>query len=999
LTKSILNGAVASGVMIFMLAGSAAAQTGGQGQASQPTTSSPQGAVPPSVSPDNSVAPPPADNVPTATGPSPTPGATDQGATETGDDIVVTGFRRSLAEGLALKREAVGVRDSIVAEDIGKFPEANVADSLQRIPGVILSRDGASNEGQRISIRGLSSDFTVTTINMAPVRTTSALDAGGSSRNFNYDVFPSELFGRVDVYKTPLANLEEGGIGGNVDLQTPRPFDSKGRVIRYTGQANYNTQSKQWGPRGSLLLSDTVGNFGALLGVAYSRTVNERSGFQSTGGYNSSVIGSRRYRGESNLVGPFEFQLDLDNPRANFGGLTRAQVANGLLPRFYRVFASDNDRARLGLVGSLQYKTDRLDVSVDGIYSKLKDIGNEYTWGVAVRNSRTVAGTTNAAGQGTNSGIIPLGVQLDQYNNLYGTFANTNIVTESFYRTSETEFRYGIVRAAYDVTDRLKISAQGNLSDSRAYKEGNRIASNIYGATTTFDPTGNVTYPTITSTTDPTNPRNYVVPTLGFTRDDEIDKQRTARAMADWRLVDDDVRLFTLRLGGSYVSTVKQIERRDGSTIAATRALPGGGTFRTIDVFANMNPTIPIGPLRNGGNSGFPSQFATFPRSFVEGTLDAHGTNIAAPVQLNGAFTAEEQVSTGFFEVDFKTPLLGSELRGNVGLRYSDTRTIVDNFVANGRGGFNPANRRGGYDNFLPSASIAFDLRRNLTLRASAGQTITRNALSTIAGSTLIANPFNADVTQGNPDLRPQQAAQYDAVAEWYFAPGALLSVGVFKKDITDRPFAVQDFVTFGSLGVPATVFNAVSLGFPNGVIPNDFLIRRTIIVNQDKLKLKGLEVAYQQNFTFLPQPFDGLGVTSSFTLIDQQGTDFVSSSGKRVAIQTVPDYSYSITGFYEKGPFSLRGSWNYRAKTGQSNVNQGNDQIPYTAPQGFLDATASFRLNDYIEFRVDALNITNTNVYTYYENPDQPDGNGRSRRDNSFFNGTTISFGVRGKF
>ncbi|KQU56152.1 TonB-dependent receptor-like protein [Sphingomonas sp. Leaf339] len=937
--------------------------------------------------------------MPTATGSS--SGPTTE---EAGEDIVVTGFRRSLAEGLELKREAVGVRDSIVAEDIGKFPEANVADSLQRIPGVILSRDGASNEGQRISIRGLGSDFTVTTINMAPVRTTSSLDAGGSSRNFNYDVFPSELFGRVDVYKTPLANLEEGGIGGNVDLQTPRPFDSKGRVIRYTAQANYNTQSKQWGPRGSLLLSDTVGNFGALLGVAYSRTVNERSGFQSTGGYNSSVIGSGGYRTPAGQtrppVGPFEFQLDTNNPRANLGGLTAAQVNNGLLPRFYRVFASDNDRERLGLVGSLQYKSDRLDVSVDGIYSHLKDIGNEYTWGVAVRNSRTTATTTDLPGRGTNSGIIPLGVQLDEYNNLYGTFGNTNIVTESLYRTSETKFRYGIVRAAYDVTNRLKVSAQGNLSDSRAYKEGNRIASNIYGATTTFDPTGNVTYPTITSTTDPTNPRNYTVPTLGFTRDDEIDKQRTARALADWRLVDEDDRLFTLRLGGSYVSTVKEIQRRDGSNIAASRALPGGGTFRTIDVFANMNSTIPIGPLRNGGNSGFPSQFATFPRSFVEGTLDAHGSNIAAPIQLNGAFRAEEQVSTGFFEVDFKMPLLGSELRGNAGLRYSDTKTVVDNFVANGRGGFDPANRRGGYDNWLPSASLAFDVRQNITLRASAGQTITRNALSTIAGSTLIPNPFNADVTVGNPDLRPQLASQYDAVAEWYFAPGALLSVGVFKKDITDQPFAVQDFVSFGSLGVPASVFNAISLGFPNGVIPADFQIRRTIIINQNQLKLKGLEVAYQQNFTFLPKPFDGLGVTSSFTLIDQQGADFVSlASGKRTSIQTVPDYSYSITGFYEKGPLSIRGSYNYRAKTGQSNVNTGNDQIPYTAPQGFLDGTVSFRLNDYVEFRVDALNLTNTNVYTYYDNPDQPSGNGKSRRDNSFFNGTTISFGVRGKF
>src|SRR5687768_17190834 len=226
------------------------------------------------------------------------PAGEDQTGAETYlEEVVVSGFRASLQEGIELKREAVGVRDSIVAEDIGKFPEQNVAESLQRIPGVFLSRDGASNEGQRISIRGLGSQYSLTTINGAPVRTTSAQNVGSSTRDFNFDVFPSELFGRVDIYKTPQASLEEGGIGGNVDLQTPRPFDSDERVIRYGGAYNYNSQSEEWTPRGSMLVSDTWGNFGALLGVAYAKNINERSGFQSTGGYNNHVLGQRPYLG------------------------------------------------------------------------------------------------------------------------------------------------------------------------------------------------------------------------------------------------------------------------------------------------------------------------------------------------------------------------------------------------------------------------------------------------------------------------------------------------------------------------------------------------------------------------------------------------------------------------------------------------------------------------------------------------------------------------------
>ena len=955
--------------------------------------------------------------VPAATQEAPAPEAQDEAGTA--DDIVVTGFRGSLNKAVELKRESISFRDSIVAEDIGKFPEANVADSLQRIPGVILSRDGASNEGQRISIRGLGSDFTVTTINGAPVRTTSAQNVGSSSRDFNYDVFPSELFGRVDVYKSPLANLEEGGIGGVIDLQTPRPFDNNERVIRYTAQANYNTQSKEWRPRGSLLLSDTWGNFGALFGVAYAKNVNERSGFQSTGGgtsgYNSSALGRRPYYATAanpvlpNTSGPFNFELNLDSPLANLGGLTRSQVENGYLPRFYRIYASNTERERLGFVGSLQYKSDRFEASIDGIFSELTDRTDEFTFGVPVRNSRTVAGTTSAPGTGTNSGLIPLDVHLDEYNNLYGTFGNSSILTESFYRDTKTRFKYGIVRAAYAVTDTMKLSAQANLSESKAVYSENRIVSNIFGITTTFDPTGNVTYPTISSPVDFTNTANYRSPSLGFAINDELDKEKTARAVLDWTPIDSGDQLLSLKLGGSYVSTTKRVQRQDGSSIANTRPIPQGGTFATnpTGVFANMDPFVQFGELANGGNAGYPSQFATFSRDFVMNVLDANGANRAATPALNQAFTAEEIVKSAFFETSFKIPVAGHPLRINWGLRFSDTRTLINNYQTGPGGvGFVPAEREGGYQNFLPSANLTFDITPKFVLRASAGQTITRGSLATIAAGTRVPNIFNPAVTVGNPDLRPQLATTYDAALEWYFAPGGLLSAGVFQKNIVDRPFSIVERVPFGTLGIPSNLFNCASLGagacppaLGGSTIDPNFLFDRTITVNQSELKLKGLELAYQQNFTFLPKPFDGLGVTSSFTLIDQQGDDFVLRNGDRISMQGVPDYAYSVTAFYEKGPLSIRGSYNYRAKTGQNSQNTGNDQVPYLAPQGFLDGTISYKLNDLFELRIDALNITNENVYFYYENPTQPDGNGQSRRDNSYFNGTTISFGIRGRF
>lgn len=919
------------------------------------------------------------------------------------EEVVVTGFRQSLQQGIDLKREAVGVRDSIVAEDIGKFPEQNVAESLQRIPGVFLSRDGASNEGQRISIRGLGSQYSVTTINGAPVRTTSSQNVGSSTRDFNFDVFPSELFGRVDIYKTPQASLEEGGIAGNVDLQTPRPFDSSERVIRYGSAANFNSQSEEWTPRGNFLVSDTWGNFGALLGVAYAKNISERSGFQSTGGYNTSALGSRPYAGPvpPNTFGPFQFQLDFNDPRVNLGGLTRQQVENAYLPRFYRVFTSNNERERLGTVTSLQFKNDRLDISLDGIFSDLEDSPDEFTFGVAVRNSRTAPGTTSPPGQGSNNGLVPVDVRIDQYNNLYGTFANASYLGESFFRNSRTKFEYGILRGAYDLTDTLKLSAQLNASESSARYSENRILYNIFGVQSTFDPTGDVTYPTISTPVDITNPRNYSAPGLGFALNREIDRQGTGRMQLDWDAGEWGGVNWTTLVGLSRVSTTKKISRQDGSSIASTQTLPTGGTFATLDVFSYMNPYIQYGRLDDGGNAGYPSQFATFPRSFVMDFLNANGANSAAPVRLNQAFKAEEVVTSAYFEVNGDTEIAGHGLRGNIGVRYSDTETIINNFLSIGNGQFAPAKREGGYDNWLPSMSLAFDITPDLVARASAGKTITRAALSNIASGTLVPNIFNADITVGNPNLEPQVSIQFDAGLEWYFAEGGLLSGGFFKKKLEGTATAVIDQVTLGSTGLPDSAFNALALGFPGGDIPDAFLLNRTTYINQGTIDLSGIELAYQQTFNFLPAPFDGLGTILSYTKIDTEGNSFVTTEGRGISVAVVPEESYSLTGYYEKGPFAVRASYNYRGETGilGNTTNTSNDQIPQQSELGYLDASISYRLSDALEFRLDALNLTNENTYLYYEDPDGASGNGRSRRDNSFFNGRTFSFGVRGGF
>lgn len=911
---------------------------------------------------------------------------------DTVDEVVVTGFRSSLQKSLNLKRDAIVVRDSIVAEDIGKFPEANVAEALQRIPGVYLSRDGASNEGQRISIRGLGSDYNVTTINGAPVRATSSSNVGGSSRDFNYDVFASELFGRVDFYKTPLAELEEGGIGGVVDLQTPRPFDSPGRHIRYQVVGSYNDKSKHLDPAGFALISNTWGNFGALFALAHSKSVNNRSGFEATGGYNSHALGS-----QSPNKGPFAVTLDFADPRYNRGALTQAQIENGYLPRFYRYYGGENTRERTGAVGSLQYQNDKLNISVDGLYSKLQDSLDEYTFGLPIRNSKTTNTAAQAGGPGHN-GLVPINVTLDTATNLLeGAFGNTSYLGESYFYNSQTEFKLASFDASYQLTDKLKVTAQGSLSKSDAYFTGNRLIANLYGVTTTIDYTDDHVYPGLSAPgVDFTNPNNYQDFGVGFDWRREIDKEKTAKLFADW-----DYGLFGveghLKGGFSYVSTRKNTTKRN-ATAAGTAKINalGAATLRGA-----MLRDVPLDNLVIG--SGFPQAWATFSRDYVMSTFDPIGMAKATPIDFNASFGAEEEIKTAFVQSDLKREILDRELRVNVGVRYSETNTHIDNYLRQTNGAvttYVPNQADGSYKNTLPSASFAYDVTDKLIWRGSWGKTITRASLSIIAANTVIPNIYDTRATSGNPDLLPQTSTNYDTGVEWYFGRGGILSAGFFWKELKDTTVSTTTTVPFSSLGLPDTALAPIFQNPATGKVDPSLPITLATYYNQGSIKLDGYELAYQQSFDFLPGIWSGLGALASFTHVNTSGYDYKTTGGKILNVNTVPKYSYSLTGYYEKGPFGLRLSYNYKAKNIIETTNNGSDLQRWHSGVGFLDGNATYKINDSIEVRVDALNLTNALTYDYFDDVSGRYGDGRkTRMDYAKYNGRTIKFGVRGRF
>jgi len=903
--------------------------------------------------------------------------------------VVVTGFRSSLQKALNLKQQAIGVRDSIVAEDIGKFPEANIAESLQRVPGVILNRDESSAEGQRISIRGLPTEYSVTTLNGAPVNTTSTSTIGSAARGFNYDVFASELFGRVDFYKTPLAELSEGGMGGVVDLQTPRPFDNPKRTIRYALTGSYNTMSEKADPMGFALYSNTWGKWGFLAGAAHSKAVNNRSGFEATGGYNSSRNGS-----QNPVLGNFAVTLDYDDPRANLSGYTRSQIDNAFLPRIYRFYGSQNRRERDGLVSSLQFKDGDLNISLDGLYSKLQNSRDELYYGLLIRNSKTT--NRNApAGQAGHNGFVPLNVQIDPGSNLLtGTFGNTSYSSGVTYGEDQTKFGYLALNGRWAARPGLVLTGQLSANNSDAMSYSDTMSGQIFGVDSTIDYGSDHVYPSMSSPVDYTNPANFTGfdITTGWTR--ETDKGRQARLVLDY-----DYDLFAgwtghLKGGLVWVQTSKGVEKRNG-TAGMKAKLVGIGD---AGLRSNMVADLPISNLDMG--AGWPHRFGTFTRDYVFSTYDPLAYNTGAAFTPAQSFSATEKVSTGFVQSDFKGQVLARELRINAGVRWSQTELGIDNFQKSGND-YLPNQESGKYTNVLPAVSAAYDLTDELIWRASYGKTISRASLSIIAAQTVIPNMFDNTATSGNPNLKPQQSKNMDTALEWYFQRGSLLSAAYFRKELTDATVSTTTQTTFGALGLPDTALGAIFQDASGRVDPNLPMTLRTY-TNAGKQVLKGYELAYQQDFSFLPEPFKGLGALASYTHIDPFNSQkWITNAGKEIEVNSVPKYAYSFTTYYEKGPWATRLSYNYKGRSlhGDNPKNNGDDLIRWRAARGYLDGTISYKISENLELRLDALNLTNTLTYDYFEDASGQYGTGkRTRMDYAKYDGRTIKFGLRGK-
>jgi len=351
-----------------------------------------------------------------------------------GTEIVVTGFRSSLAKALEIKRQSAGVVDSIVAEDIAKFPDNNLAESIQRIPGVAIARD--QGEGRSLSVRGLGPDFTRVQINGMEAQASTDGIAGGANRGrgFDFNVFASELFSRIDVNKTASARLPEGSLGATVDLYTGHPFDFAGFRLAASGQESYNDQSDRAGYRGAFLVSDRFADdrLGALFSVAYSHQPIDVQGSNSGGWNQGSGDGGfcRPTSGTGGLCDVPAGELPAALERFNL-----ANAATTYNPRFYRYAHSKGTTDRLGVTGSVQWKpSDATTVTLDGLYSRFETNRQDFFL--------QPIGFSRVASQGGKPETLVRDLAVDANGTMtYGLFDNVDMRAEHAVDDFTTMFR------------------------------------------------------------------------------------------------------------------------------------------------------------------------------------------------------------------------------------------------------------------------------------------------------------------------------------------------------------------------------------------------------------------------------------------------------------------------------------------------------------------------------------------------------------------------------
>ncbi len=857
-------------------------------------------------------------------------GAQAEGAAPAGDEIVITGVRASLQSAQNIKRNSAQIVDSIVAEDIGKLPDRNIAEALQRISGIQIQRN--YGEGSSVAIRGLSQ--VRTELNGRDIFT-----ASGTGNSLSLEDVPSELLAGIDVYKNPSADLIEDQLSGTINFRTRKPFDFDGFKISAAATNTYYDLARKSQPTGSLLLSDRwdtgIGEIGVLVSASYQKTV-----------FSQDTISTE----------PFNL-LDPNDPDPVVRAASIASLATlgrtgqvTTLPRGTGIGQVNGGRRRFGIDASVQWRpTDTLEFTGEVFRNDYKFRYDDFSY-----FAQAAEGATNVSPlPGAAFTFAPNGdFQSGAFRNIR-VAANTSLENR---RSTTTDYS---LNGRWRPTPNLTITADGQYVDSKTRRTRSIVGLNGNSdGTLTQDITGSVPAFTITTPTGLTNAATYGSAFYLDNLNRSKGTDKTARLDGEYKF--DGSVLQSIKVGVRYADRSNRYSDT-GYRYTGLNAVPTQLEFADFGNFFR-------------GDADLFGDALLFSRGITQdydATRAALGITTLPNFLPSSTTTQSQKTYTGYGAAFFRADDLPVPIDGNVGLRVVQTKLAVAGFYqqtdlitppggtaqVTGPTTFVAAGNTDDYTSILPSANFRAHLTDKLQLRLALSKNISRPDLNQLNPSLNITEPGRAQIAQlqytsgGNPDLKPMNSKNLDASAEWYFARTGSLTVAGFYKDISDY---IQ------------TGISTRAVTFTDGLTANYSVTSYSNVANA---KVKGAEVAYQQFFDFLPGPLGGLGAQANFTFVDSTAPSPATEGPVRqLPLQGLSKYNYNVIGIYERGIISARVAYNWRSKFLVATSSNGSGNLPvFQKAAGQLDASITANVTPNFSLTLNAVNLTNTVRSTFY--------------------------------
>ncbi|MDP3736474.1 MAG: TonB-dependent receptor [Hyphomonadaceae bacterium] len=899
----------------------------------------------------------------------PTPPPAEDG----GEVVTITGFRGSLAAAIETKREETGIVDAITAEDIADFPDLNLAESLQRVPGVQIDRDGG--EGRTINVRGLSSDFVRVRLNGLEALATTGGRDGRQNRNraFDFNVFASELFNSIKVSKSQSAETEEGSLGATVDLTTARPFDYAGFTMAAGVQGSYNDLAQNTDPRATFLVSDRWldGKLGALFSVAYTKrnTIEEGSssgrfriptadGCTSTPPNTGTAVGANRCY--QTISGPIE------TPNGTLTGAAAALAANNAAhPRIPRYGRISYDRERIGSTFTLQFQPfESTKFTYDLLYADLKETRHE-----EFLEAISFAREANAPGLRATDLLTG---RIDNNNTLVaGTFNDVDIRVEQRRDNLETEFFQNAFKVEHEFSDRLRGEFLAGHTRAVQYNPNQTTLSferyDVDGYSYDYS---DKNLPAFNYGFDVTNPASYQFSAANTLGDPSLIRMRPNKAINTFETFAGDLEYdlndwLTLKGGASQKTfNFRGYEERRANPEPLPASVLAALAAQGITI--NQYATSVTGFGKNMDlPAGTPTTWVVPSIDALLGIIDfecdcvnAFGDfRVDATNNLGENRSAEEQSTGAYVQADFDTDIAGARVRANVGLRYVETELTSTGFTNLGAG-FVPLSVTNSYEDTLPSFNLSIEPTDGFIVRVAASKVLARPTLPALTpGGTVDTSPPTFSINAGNPFLEPIRANTYDLSIEWYPYDEALFAVAFFAKDIDTFVQRLRTLMPYNESGYPDSLL-------PAGV-SNTELFDVNSFVNTPGGEVTGFEVSAQTPFTFLPGFLSNFGGQLSYTEIQSQ-ISYVLNTSLSVVTPFVKapiigqsPRSLSATIYYADGPFEARLSSVYRDEYLTLVPAASGNDVEGKAETLNLDFSASYEINDNFSLSFEAINLT----------------------------------------